>query len=120
LWRLNLRLGWPERVRGLHYWLGFEYALVLNHLPFASGAQILDIGTGPHSIFPYLLAHLNEVQVTIVDIDPRVGRQAEIRERAIQAGFRRAHAVHIVQGDARDLPFRSGVFDGLCQLIGGS
>jgi hypothetical protein len=38
LWGLNCCIGWPECARGLHYWLGFEYLLVLRRLRLPVGA----------------------------------------------------------------------------------
>ncbi len=48
----NARFGWPERARGLHYWLGWEYALLLEHLDVPLNATVLDVGSGAHSICP--------------------------------------------------------------------
>jgi ubiquinone/menaquinone biosynthesis C-methylase UbiE len=110
LWKLNFRLGWPERARGLHYWLGFEYALVLTRLSPEPGERLLDIGSGAYSAFPYLVAHLRDVRVTALDVSNEVNRQREIRERAVRAGLRRAGEVEIVRADARSMPFESGSF----------
>lgn len=111
LWWLNMRLGWPERLRGLHYWLGFEYALVVERMALSAGARLLDIGTGAYSVFPYQAAYLFGVLVTAVDIDPGIRRQVRIRERATHAGLCGPGQVHLLQADARALPFRSGTFD---------
>lgn len=116
LWWLNARIGAPERARGLHYWLGFEYALVLNQLALAPGDRLFDIGSGPYSVFPYLVAHLCGVRVTASDIDEQVARQRTVRARAARAGLRRAHAVEIIRSDARALSFADASFDAVTAI----
>lgn len=111
LWRLNFRLGWPERARGLHYWLGFEYALILNQMMLEPGSRVLDVGSGAYSVFPYLAAHLFDVQMTAIDITSRIQRQADIRKRAVRARLCRPDQVQLLQADARSLPFLPDSFD---------
>lgn len=44
-WWFNWRVGWPERQRGLHYWLGSEYALLLTTLDArAAGGGSTSVG----------------------------------------------------------------------------
>lgn len=45
-WRQNWRIGWPERARGLHYWLGFEYAAMLPVLRARPGERWLHVASG--------------------------------------------------------------------------
>ncbi|MDT8305924.1 MAG: class I SAM-dependent methyltransferase, partial [Anaerolineae bacterium] len=116
LWRLNFRLGWPERARGLHYWLGYEYALALDLLDLPPGARLLDVGTGAYSTFPYLLTHLRGPRVVASDIAPGIQRQRQIRRRAIRAGRARPRQVRLLQADARHLPLASASFDAVTAL----
>lgn len=109
--RFNRRLGLRQSLSGLHYWLGFEYALALDCLALSPQARLLDIGSGGHSIWPHFLAHRFAARVTILDIDPVVTRHRQLRQRAVRAGLYREDQVEIVRGDARALPFASGRFD---------
>lgn len=108
---LNRTMGVVERRRGLHYWLGFEYALAVQLLNVPHGCRILDIGSGSWSIWPYVLAHIFEAEVTALDLAPDFSRQKERRERAVAAGLCRRDQVHLVRADARQLPFDDGTFD---------
>jgi ubiquinone/menaquinone biosynthesis C-methylase UbiE len=113
---LNRSMGAVERRRGLHYWLGFEYALALQLLTLPVRARLLDIGTGPWSIWPYAAAHLLEAEVTAIDLDPGFSRQTAMRERAVAAGLCHPDQVMLVRADARRLPFPDECFDG-CTAI---
>ena len=100
LWELNFRIGWPERARGLHYWLGFEYLLVLRRLRLPMGARLLDIGSGAYSTFPYLAAYLKNLRVTALDISGNFDRQRRVKARAARAGLCRPEQVDFVQAEA--------------------
>lgn len=113
LWRRNWSIGWPERLRGLHYWLGFEYALIATVLGARPGERWLDVGTGAWSTWPYLLVGLCDVEVTALDVDPGLARQRARRNRAAAAGVTPSGAVNLVRGDARRLPFDDETFDGV-------
>jgi SAM-dependent methyltransferase len=108
---LNRSIGAVERRRGLHYWLGFEYALALQLLDVPKGARLLDIGTGPWSIWPYALAHLLRAEVTAIDLDPRFSRQTAVRNRAAAAGLCNVDQIQLIRTDARQLPFPDECFD---------
>lgn len=86
LWRLNWRIGWPERARGLHYWLGFEYAAMLAVLHPVDDERWLDGGTGAWSSWPYLLADATGTQIVALDIDEGLRHQHARRARAAAAG----------------------------------
>ncbi|MBW3604929.1 MAG: class I SAM-dependent methyltransferase [Actinobacteria bacterium] len=111
-WSFNWRVGWPERQRGLHYWLGFEYALLLTVLDARAGGRWLDVGTGAHSIWPYLLAHHCASDVVAVDLDPAFAAQSDRRDRVARAHDLEATQVGLVRADARRLPFDTAQFDG--------
>ena len=111
-WWLNWRVGWPERRRGLHYWLGFEYALLLGSLRTGSGGRWLDVGSGAHSIWPYLLADRCAADVVAVDLAEAFAEQADRRRRVERAGLGVASQVRLVRADARRLPFDARRFDG--------
>jgi ubiquinone/menaquinone biosynthesis C-methylase UbiE len=115
-WRRNVRLGWPERARGLHYWLGYEYALALDALDLPAGARLLDVGTGAYSTFPYLLTHLRGARVAATDIASAIQRQRHVRQRAIRAGIARPGQVRLLQADARHLPFLHATFDAVTAI----
>lgn len=105
LWRRNWRIGWPERARGLHYWLGFEYAAMLRVARADTDERWLDVGTGAWSSLPYLLADATGARVVAVDIDAGMHHQLGRRRRAAAAGLRHAADVRLVRGDGRTLPF---------------
>lgn len=107
----NTRIGFPERARGLHYWLGFEYALALTQMDVPRGARVLDIGTGAYSIWPYVLAHVFACEAVAVDLSSTLDRQTAVRERAVRAGLCRREQVHLVRADARRLPFAACSFE---------
>ncbi|MEX2659156.1 MAG: class I SAM-dependent methyltransferase, partial [Acidimicrobiales bacterium] len=111
LWVINVRIGWPERLRGLHYWLGWEYAALSSTMRVGPGATVVDIGSGAHSTWPYLLAHLRGVHVIATDIEPALTAQRRRRLRAERAGLLTRSSVSIVRCDARRLPFRTGAVD---------
>lgn len=111
-WWCNGRIGWPERLRGLHYWLGFEYALLLQRVAAEPGQCWLDVGSGAHSIFPLLMASWHGTDVTGVDVDPRLVEQRERTRRAAARAIPGADRVRLVRADARALPFADGTFDG--------
>lgn len=108
---LNRRIGLTERLRGLHYWLGYEYALAILQLDLRPGQRVLDVGTGAYSTFPYLLASMFGVDVVAIDIDETFFRQRQIRDRASRSGICEAEQVRLVRGDARQLPFPDESFD---------
>lgn len=116
LWRRNWRIGWAERARGPHYWLGFEYALAAALLRARPGEQWLDVGTGAWSAFPYLLADLLDVEVLAFDVDPALRRQRDRRGRAVAAGLCSPQAIQLVRGDVRALPFADGTFEGVTAI----
>lgn len=116
LWHRNWRIGWPERARGLHYWLGFEYMLVLARMRTLPGQRWLDVGSGAWSVFPYLLADLAGVEVVALDVDESLAHQQARRRRAAAAGLGHAEKVQLVRADARALPFESGRFDGVTAI----
>lgn len=107
----NRAIGLPEFFRGLHYWLGFEYALALSVLDLSPGDRLLDIGTGAFSTLPYLFANLLDVEVVAIDIALSIDRQRGIRDRAIRSDISRPGQVTLIRGDARDLPFADESFD---------
>lgn len=111
-WWFNWQIGWPERRRGLHYWLGFEYALLLTVLRARAGGRWLDVGSGAHSIWPYLLAHHSGADVVAVDLDAAFAAQAARRRRVARAHALQPTQVRLVRADARRLPFAAGQFDG--------
>ncbi|MFN2354961.1 MAG: class I SAM-dependent methyltransferase [Desulfopila sp.] len=112
LWQLYFRLGWSERVRGLHYWLGFEYALILDRMRLEPDSRVLDVGTGAYSVFPYLADHLFDIQMTAIDIGHGIRRLAGIRESAaVRVGLCKPDQVHLLRADARSLPFLAETFD---------
>lgn len=116
LWRRNWRIGWPERARGLHYWLGFEYAMAAMLLRATPGQRWLDVGTGAWSVLPYVLADLADVEVVAVDVDADLRRQVARRRRAATAHLGPERAVQLVRADARDLPFADATFDGVTAI----
>jgi len=105
LWLRNARIGWPERLRGLHYWLGWEYAALLNVMGLRRGSTVVDIGTGAHSIWPYLLAGLVGARVIATDIDRSLTNQLSRHRRVYDAGLAAPGMVQLVRADARRLPF---------------
>lgn len=112
IWCLNARIGWPERARGLHYWLGFEYALLLRHIAPAPGQRWLDIGSGAHSIFPLLIASRHPLHVTAIDLDPHLAEQHHRARRARARAIPGSDRINLVRADARALPFDDNAFDG--------
>jgi len=104
LWLYNARIGWPERGRGLHYWLGWEYAALLNVVEAPGGGTVLDVGTGPHSIWPYVLSARLGVSVIATDIDTGLAQQLPRRDRVERAGLAAAGSVQLLRADARRLP----------------
>jgi SAM-dependent methyltransferase len=112
LWVDNARLGWPERARGLHYWLGWEYALLLEHVQVSAGATVLDLGTGAHSIWPYLVAGRHAVQQLVaVDAHPALPDQRRRRRAAEHTGLCPPGTVRFLQADARRLPLDNDTVD---------
>lgn len=111
-WWFNWQVGWPERRRGLHYWLGFEYALLLTVLRTRAGGRWLDVGSGAHSIWPYLLAHHCAADVVAVDLDAAFTAQSDRHRRVARAHALRPTQVRLVRADARRLPFDAAQFDG--------
>lgn len=109
--RINARIGSPERKRGLHYWLGFEYAVALTVLDLLPGQRVLDIGTGAYSTWPYILAHLFDIEIVVFDLASSLRRQQGIRNRAVESGICRTGQVHLVRADARQVPFADASFD---------
>lgn len=75
------------------------------------------MGTGAHSVLPYLAAVLRGVKVTVLDIAPAVVRQQGIRRRAEAAGLCRAGQITLVRADARALPFRAASFDAVTAIF---
>lgn len=111
LWVDNARLGWPERARGLHYWLGWEYRLLLDHVQVSAGATVLDLGTGAHSIWPYLVAGRHAVHVVASDVHPGLAEQHRRRRAAQQSGLCEPNTVHLLRADARRLPLGNDTVD---------
>lgn len=114
MWWANVRIGWPERVRGLHYWLGWEYGLVADRIRPAEG-RVLDIGTGAHSVWPYLLSSSGTDFVVSTDPHPAFERQHD-RQRRAGRTLRRASAVGLVRCDARELPIRDDALDAVSAI----
>lgn len=108
---LNRRMSAVEKRQGLHYWLGYEYALAVQLLNLPKGCRILDIGSGVWSIWPYVLAHFFDAEVTALDFDPCFSHQVHRRERAVAAGLCRPNQVRLIRADARKLPFSGESFD---------
>jgi len=113
---MNRRLGLRQRLRGLHYWLGMEYAILLSGLTLSPGQRVLDIGTGGHSIWPYIVANIFGADVVALDVAPTLSWQAGIRARAVRAGLCRADQVQLVRADGRQLPFSAASFDAFTAL----
>jgi SAM-dependent methyltransferase len=111
-WRRNWLLGSAERARGLHYWLGYEYALVLTVISAGAGQRWIDVGAGAHSIFPYLVAAHRDVTVLGVDITDRLPEQVARGRRAVRSRLTRPGQVHWARGDARRLPLADASVDG--------
>lgn len=111
LWVTNWRIGWPERLRGLHYWLGWEYSAMLRILDVAPGAMVVDIGSGAHGIWPVALAQRREVRVVATDLHPLIDEQRRRVRRAERAGIATGDSVPVVRCDARQLPFETGSVD---------
>lgn len=112
-WRRNWSIGRAERARGLHYWLGYEYALILATVDAHPGQRWVDVGAGAHSLFPYLLAAHSDVAVLGVDIIDRLSEQAERTSRAVAAGLVAQGQVGWIRGDARRLPLSTASADGV-------
>jgi SAM-dependent methyltransferase len=112
LWRRNWRLGRRERARGLHYWLGYEYALILAVVRTRPGQVWVDVGAGVYSILPYALAARGALGVVGVDITGRLADQVARRRRAERVGLVRPGQVQWVRGDARGLPVADASVDG--------
>jgi SAM-dependent methyltransferase len=112
-WRRNWLLGPAERARGLHYWLGYEYALILTVISAGAGQRWVDVGAGAHSIFPYLVAARRDVTVLGVDITDRLPEQVIRAQRAVRTGLTRPGQVHWARGDARRLPLADASADGV-------
>jgi ubiquinone/menaquinone biosynthesis C-methylase UbiE len=110
-WRTNACIGWPERARGLHYWLGFEYALLLTRVRLRPSSRVLDLGTGTHSIWPLLLAQQTSADVVGLDAHPDLSTQLNRRRRAADHGTPGASTVTYVRADMRALPFADASFD---------
>ena len=70
IFRFSRLFGLKEALWGIDYHRTLEYLLALrcldylNHLP----ANVLDIGTGKHSIFPFYIAAKYHVNVRATDI----------------------------------------------------
>jgi len=111
MWTDNARVGWPERSRGLHYWLGWEYAALLSVIRLEPGSTVVDIGTGAYSIWPYMLAAHLDVRVLATDLDPSLAEQRGRRDRVGEAGLVHHQAVQLLRCDARRLPFPDGSVD---------
>lgn len=110
-WLTNARIGWPERARGLHYWLGFEYALLLTRIDLHPSSRVLDLGTGSHSIWPLLLAQQSSADVVGLDSHPELSAQLGRRRRATGQGILGASTVTYTRADMRALPFADASFD---------
>jgi SAM-dependent methyltransferase len=105
LWLDNARFGWPERARGLHYWLGWEYALLLEHLDVRPDATVVDVGSGAHSIWPHVVARRHQAHVIAIDVHPAIAQQRARSDRAARRGGPGGGGVvSLVQGDVRRLP----------------
>ncbi len=111
LWVDNARLGWTERARGLHYWLGWEYRLLLDHVQVSAGTTVLDLGTGAHGIWPYLVAGRHAVHVVASDVHPGLAQQHRRRRAAQRAGLCAPNTVHLLRADARHLPLGNDTVD---------
>jgi SAM-dependent methyltransferase len=112
-WRRNWSVGPAERARGLHYWLGYEYALILTVINAGAGQRWVDVGAGAHSIFPYLVAARRDVTVLAVDITDRLPEQVIRARRAVRTGLTRPGQVYWTRGDARRLPLPDASVDGV-------
>jgi ubiquinone/menaquinone biosynthesis C-methylase UbiE len=115
-WHRNWLLGPAERARGLHYWLGYDYALILTLINARAGQRWVDVGAGAHSIFPYLLAARHDVTVLGVDITGRLPEQVTRAQRAVSTGLISPGQVHWVRGDARRLPLADASADGVTAI----
>ncbi|ROO63116.1 methyltransferase family protein [Micromonospora sp. Llam0] len=113
LWQFNRTLGPSERTRGLHYWLGYEYALILALTRTCPGQTWLDVGAGAHSVMPYAFAHRNQLRVIGLDRTDRLAEQIDRGRRACRHGLVAAGQVHWVRGDARTLPMPDASLDGV-------
>jgi len=108
MFRFSRSFGAAEALWGIDYQRSMEYALAAQNLHEGS-ADVLDVGTGEHSIFPFYVAANYPAAVRITDIRERAVRLQEKR-RARYRGHFAAEPVFEVQ-DARKLHYPSESID---------
>lgn len=109
-WRFNWRFGLRNIVTGLDYVRCLEYPLVFEHLDFAHGGRLLDVGSG-RSIFPLFVAVNTSVRAIALDQSGWVRWQREMAERFKRRGLLKNSHFEVVVGDARGLCFTDDHFD---------
>jgi demethylmenaquinone methyltransferase/2-methoxy-6-polyprenyl-1,4-benzoquinol methylase len=83
-------------------------------LELAPGARVLDLATGTADLA--LEVARSSADVRVVGVDPSA-RMLEVgREKVRRAGLEQR--IELVQGDAQELPFEGGHFDGVCMAFG--
>jgi ubiquinone/menaquinone biosynthesis C-methylase UbiE len=83
--------------------VGSNAMRLLKHIPVRPGQMYLDVGTG-NGAAPLEVAHVYDLRVTGLDVDPDQIALAEQRAAGVP------HA-RFVTGSATDLPFEDGEFD---------
>ena len=109
-WRFNWHFALRNFVTGLDYVRCLEYPLVFEHLNFAHGGQLLDMGSG-HSIFPLYIANNTNVSVVALDERDWVQWQHRMAKKLRRKGVLRNNHFEVVVGDARSLCFNNDHFD---------
>lgn len=72
---------------------------------------MLDLGTGAHSLWPYLVAGSDAAHVLAVDPHPALADQHRRRHAAERTGLCAPNTVHLLRADARGLPLGNDTVD---------
>lgn len=109
--RFHARFGLRGVISGhMDYVRCLEFPLVFEHLQLQRGGWLLDVGSGP-SHFPLFVASKTKSAVVAFDASEWVRAQRTMAARLAAQGIDTAGRLHVVIGDARNIPCRDRLFD---------